>query len=75
MTTGVTEIELKSGWNLIGSFSSPVNFNDVKGDCIIKGGPDILNPETKLFEFVSVLEPGRGHLVRTTNDCTLEIVS
>ena len=63
--------ELKAGWNQVGALSQSVNFNDVKGNCNVLGGPWKYNPVTLRYELASTLDPSYGYWVRVSNNCNL----
>jgi hypothetical protein len=65
--------ELKAGWNQVGALSQSVNFNDVKGNCNVLGGPWKYNPVTLRYELASILDPGYGYWVRVSSNCNLNI--
>jgi len=63
--------ELKVGWNQVGALSQSVNFNDVKGNCNVLGGPWKYNPTTLLYESSTKLEPGYGYWIKVESNCRL----
>lgn len=63
--------ELKTGWNQVGAFSQSVNFNDVKGNCNVLGGPWKYSPVTLRYELASILDPGYGYWMRVSSNCNL----
>jgi len=63
--------ELKAGWNQVGALSQSVNFNDVKGNCNVLGGPWKYNPVLGQYDYSTLLEPGYGYWIKVESDCRL----
>ena len=71
---GKKALHLKKGWNMIGSASVPLLWNDVKGTCnVVKGeGPFWFDAfSSTSFWLSDTLEPGKGYFIKVDRNCQM----
>jgi hypothetical protein len=62
---------LRAGWNQIGAPTEAVSFAGIIGDCGVTSGPWAYDTNGKKYYKAETLEPGKGHWVKVSADCTL----
>jgi hypothetical protein len=68
----VNERLLRKGWNMIGSASESLNWEEIKGACNVIYGPLWFDVEsTTSFLPTDTLEPGKGYFVKVDRTCWL----
>lgn len=58
-----------NGWNQIGANTLSVSFGDISSGCTVTSGPWKYNPSTGQYEEATIIEPGKGYLVKVSGDC------
>jgi hypothetical protein len=61
--------KLHAGWNQIGSGSSEVAFDSIKGTCDIAKGPWEYNAADMQYERAKKMQPGKAYFVKVSDDC------
>lgn len=69
-TQNIKPMELKSGWNQIGSPSKTVNLKQVIGSCEVASGPYEFNPSANKYTASEVLKVGFGYWIKVANPCS-----
>ena len=61
-----------NGWNQIGANTLSVSFGDISSGCTVTSGPWRYNPLSGQYEEATVIEPGKGYLVKVSGACGSE---
>jgi surface protein len=68
-----TTIQLREGWNLIGSLSAPINVEDIVDESGILTSAPIFRFNGNSYESVEILNPNDGHWIFAENDGSIEL--
>lgn len=78
MSNNLTSINLKAGWNLIGtggtSLMPSAIIGDFKGNCVIdsKYSPTTFDGSIQNWQWTNILQSEKGYYIYVNKDCTLQ---
>jgi len=65
--------KLNTGWNQVGSPSSPLFFSSIASECNVTSGPWKYDRKSNSYKYNDTLEPGIGYWVKVLSPCNLKI--
>ena len=67
----VSNVELNTGWSIIGAPYHDTSFDQVKGSCDVSSGPWSYDPTGQKWIGSNTLSPGIGYVLKTSAACEL----